>query len=223
MRVLLVEDDALLGDGVQAGLQQSGYTVDWVRDGIAANLALNQETFDLLVLDLGLPKRDGLSVLRTLRARGSEIPVLVLTARDAVQDRVAGLDAGADDYLLKPFDLDELGARLRAISRRRAGRANPKLVYAGIELDPAGRCLTQDGVAVSVTARELVIFEALMNNVGRALSKERLEQALYGWDEGVESNAIEVHIHRLRKKLGRDLIRNVRGIGYLLPKSPNQQ
>ncbi|MCP5141023.1 MAG: response regulator [Gammaproteobacteria bacterium] len=218
MRVLLVEDDALLGDGVQAGLQQAGYTVDWVRDGVAAELALKDVDFDIAVLDLGLPRQDGLTVLRKLRATGKDTPVLILTARDTVADRVAGLDAGADDYLIKPFDLDELGARLRALTRRHAGRSAPTIRYEDLELDPAGRTLTQSGEAVTLTARELAIIEALMNNVGRALSKERLEEALYGWDEGVESNAIEVHIHHLRKKLGRDRIRTVRGIGYLLPK-----
>lgn len=218
MRVLLVEDDALLGNGVQAGLQQVGYTVDWVRDGVAAELALRNEDFDLAVLDLGLPRQDGLTVLRKLRASGKDTPVLILTARDTVADRVAGLDAGADDYLIKPFDLDELSARLRALSRRRAGRTASVIRYQDLELDPATRSLTQAGQDVILTARELAIFEALMNNIGRALSKERLEEALYGWDEGVESNAIEVHIHHLRKKLGKERIKTVRGIGYLLPK-----
>ena len=219
MRVLLVEDDALLGDGVRAGLTQHGYTVDWVRDGVAAELALRDEDFDLAVLDLGLPRQDGLAVLRKLRAAGKDTPVLILTARDTVADRVAGLDAGADDYLIKPFDLDELSARLRALTRRRAGRTSSVIRYQDLELDPAARSLTQSGQAVILTARELAIFEALMNNIGRALSKERLEEALYGWDEGVESNAIEVHIHHLRKKLGKDRIKTVRGIGYLLPKN----
>ncbi|MCB1734680.1 MAG: response regulator [Gammaproteobacteria bacterium] len=219
MRVLLVEDDALLGDGVRAGLTQHGYTVDWVRDGVAAELALRDEDFDLAVLDLGLPRQDGLAVLRKLRAAGKDTPVLILTARDTVADRVAGLDAGADDYLIKPFDLDELSARLRALTRRRAGRTSSVIRYQDLELDPAARSLTQSGQAVILTARELAIFEALMNNIGRALSKERLEEALYGWDEGVESNAIEVHIHHLRKKLGKERIKTVRGIGYLLPKN----
>ena len=218
MRVLLVEDDALLGDGVRAGLGQAGYTVDWVRDGVAAELALRNEDFDLAVLDLGLPRQDGLTVLRKLRASGKDTPVLILTARDTVSDRVAGLDAGADDYLIKPFDLDELSARLRALTRRRAGRTASVIRYQDLELDPAARSLTQAGQDVILTARELAIFEALMNNIGRALSKERLEEALYGWDEGIESNAIEVHIHHLRKKLGKERIRTIRGLGYMIPK-----
>ena len=218
MRVLLVEDDPLLGDGVQAGLQDMGHTVDWVRDGVAAEEALAAGAFDLLVLDLGLPRQDGLTVLRKLRRGGSALPVLVLTARDTVADRVTGLDAGADDYLVKPFDLEELGARLRAIARRHSGRASPEVRYGVLVFDPAGRTVALDGQPIELTARELAVLEALLVNLGRVMSRERLEEALYGWDEGVESNAIEVHVHHLRRKLGKDLIRTVRGVGYLIPR-----
>lgn len=217
MRVLLVEDDPLLGDGVQVGLSQAGYTVDWLEQGAAARHALTHERFDLLVLDLGLPDEDGLSLLRWLRANGNTLPVLVLTARDAVADRVAGLDSGADDYLVKPFSLDELAARLRAIQRRQGGRATPCLHYGDIELDQAGHQVRQGGVLVEVTIREFAILEAFLLQPGKVLSRERLESLLYGWDEGVESNALEVHIHHLRKKLGKELIHTVRGVGYLLP------
>jgi DNA-binding response OmpR family regulator len=220
MRVLLVEDDPLLGDGVQVGLQQVGHTVDWVRDGVAAEQALATGDFDLVVLDLGLPRQDGLTVLRKLRRGGSGLPVLVLTARDTVADRVAGLDAGADDYLVKPFELEELAARLRAIARRGGGRSTPEIRYGDLVLDPAGRSVTLAGRPVDLTARELAILEALLTSAGRVLSRERLEAALYGWDEGVESNAIEVYVHHLRRKLGRDLIRTVRGLGYLVPREP---
>jgi len=218
VRVLLVEDDELLGDAIHVGLeQQSGYSVDWVRDGQAAELALADGGFDLMVLDIGLPRLDGLSVLRRLRHGASDLPVLLLTARDTVQDRVLGLDAGADDYLVKPFDLDELAARLRAIGRRRGGRATLELRHGDIAFDPAARSVMLRGEAVILTARELAILETLLLNRGRVMSRERLEQALYGWDEGVESNAIEVYVHHLRKKLGKELIHTVRGVGYLLP------
>jgi len=217
MRLLLVEDDPLLGDGIQAGLQVMGYTVDWVRDGIAAEQALGNAEFDLLVLDIGLPRQDGLTVLRKLRRGGSDLPALILTARDTVADRVEGLDSGADDYLIKPFDLDELAARLRAISRRRSGRAQPELRYGAVVFDPAGRRVTLEGRPVELTVRELAVLELLLSQVGRLVSRERLEETLYGWDEGVESNTVEVYIHHLRKKLGRDLIRTVRGAGYLIP------
>jgi DNA-binding response OmpR family regulator len=217
MRLLLVEDDPLLGDGLQVGLSQCGYRVDWVRDGLAASQALLYDRFDLLVLDLGLPGEDGMSVLRRLRGRDDPLPVLILTARDRVEERVAGLDAGADDYLVKPFNLDELTARLRAIQRRGQGRAGPLIRHGGLELDPAGKGVSLDGQPVELTGREFAILQALLDSPGKVLSRERLEGLLYGWDEGAESNAIEVHIHHLRKKLGKELIRTMRGVGYLIP------
>lgn len=217
MRLLLVEDDPLLGDGIQIGLTQIGYTVDWLRDGLAARQALEQERFDLAVLDLGLPGMDGISLLRWLRGRGDATPVLILTARDRVEDRVSGLDTGADDYLVKPFSLDELAARLRAIQRRHGGRASPTIRYRDIELDPASKQVTQNGVPVELTFREFTILEALLATTGKVLSRERIESLLYGWEEGVESNTIEVHVHHLRRKLGKELIRTMRGVGYLIP------
>lgn len=218
MRVLLVEDDELLGSAVQAGLEQSGYTVDWLRDGGQAASALQDEEPDILVLDLGLPGKEGLTVLKELRARDSSLPVLILTARDTVEDRIAGLDVGADDYLVKPFDLGELSARLRAISRRRGGRASPLIQYGDMVFDPAARSVSVDGAEVNLSAKAMAILEALLERPGMPLSRERLEQILYGWGEGVESNAVEVHIHHLRKKLGKDRIRTIRGLGYMMPK-----
>jgi DNA-binding response OmpR family regulator len=218
LRILLVEDDGLLGSAVQAGLEQAGYTVDWLRDGRLAGNALRDDQPDLLVLDLGLPGKDGLSLLSELRASNSDIPVIVLTARDTVEDRIAGLDAGADDYLVKPFDLGELTARLRAIMRRSHGRASPVIQHGGLVFDPAARTVLLDGEDVSLSARALVILEALLERPGIPLSRERLEHTLYGWGEGVESNAVEVHIHHLRKKLGKDRIRTVRGLGYMIPR-----
>ncbi len=219
MRVLLVEDDPLLGDGICAGLEQFGYTVDWVKDGLEAEQAMVTEALDLMVLDLTLPGQDGLVLLQKLRQSGSDLPVLILTARDAIEDRIAGLDRGADDYLIKPFDLDELAARLRAISRRRSGRATPQLKYRDIILDPASHTVTVSRETVSCTTREFAILEALLTHIGRVLTKEQLEKALYGWDEGVESNTIEVYIHHLRRKFGKSLIKTVRGVGYIIPSS----
>lgn len=218
MRVLLVEDDPLLGDGICAGLEQMGYTVDWVRDGISAEQAMMEEALDIMILDISLPGQDGLTVLNKLRSRGGILPVLILTARDTVEDRVAGLDGGADDYLVKPFDLDELAARLRAMLRRNSGRAAPLLTYGDITLDPAARTVSLDGEGISCTTREFAILEALLSNCGWVLSRQRLEEALYGWEDGVESNAVEVYIHHLRKKLGKSLIKTVRGVGYLIPR-----
>jgi DNA-binding response OmpR family regulator len=203
---------------VRAGLEHCGYTVDWLRDGRLAGTALARDEPDILVLDLGLPGKDGLSILRELRSRERALPVLILTARDRVEDRIAGLDTGADDYLVKPFDLNELTARLRAISRRRGGRAAPVIRYGDLELDPASRIVCVAGERVTLSSRPLAILEALLERPGMPLSRERLEQTLYGWGEGVESNAVEVHIHHLRKKFGKDLIRTVRGIGYMIPK-----
>jgi DNA-binding response OmpR family regulator len=214
----LVEDDELLGSAVVSGLEQHGYTVDWLRDGAQAGDSLRNDEPDLLVLDLGLPGRDGLRLLRDLRGRESGLPVLILTARDTVDDRIAGLDAGADDYLVKPFDLGELTARLRAIARRRNGRATPLIEHHGLVFDPAARSVVLDGEPVSLPAKALAILEALLERPGMPLSRDRLEQILYGWGEGVESNAVEVHIHHLRRKLGKERIRTIRGLGYMIPK-----
>jgi len=216
MRVLLVEDDPLLGDGIHNGLRQQDYTVEWLRDGQAASLALMQEHYDVVVLDLGLPKKHGLDVLREVRDKGLNVPVLILTAQGETEDRVAGLDAGADDYLTKPFDIDELYARIRALLRRAGGRAQPNICYGDIELDPAAHSVTRQGRPVSLSRREFAVLLELMENQGRVLSRGRLEQGLYGMDEEVESNAVEVHIHHLRKKLGSELIRTIRGVGYMI-------
>lgn len=218
MRLLLVEDDAALGDGIRAGLRQAGYTVDWLKDGRAAQLALETEEYALLVLDLGLPRLSGLELLKWLRNAGKELPVLILTARDTVQDRVQGLDGGADDYLVKPFDLDELAARIRALLRRRSGRAVALLQHGELSLDPAARRVERAGQAVDLSPREFAVLQVLLENRGRVMSREQLEQALYGWDGEVESNALEVHIHHLRRKLGSELIRNIRGVGYVIEK-----
>lgn len=195
-----------------------GMTVDWVADGLRAEQAMQTDDFDVVILDLGLPRQDGRTTLMKVRQGGNRVPVLILTARDSVMDRVDGLDVGADDYLVKPFDLDELAARLRALTRRREGRAAPALIHGEIELDPAARTVALSGAAVNCTSHELAILQALLENRGRVLSKQRLEESLYGWSEGVESNAIEVHISHLRKKLGKELIRTIRGVGYTIPK-----
>ena len=215
MRILLVEDDRMLGDGLQAGLTQAGYAVDWLRDGEAAVAALSTESFAAVVLDLGLPKRDGLSVLQWLRGRQDATPVLILTARDQLEDKVRGLDLGADDYVLKPFDLDEIAARLRALVRRAPGRTQPVLSLGEVELDPAARSVTRAGQAIELTPREFDLLQLLLENSGRVLTRRALEEQLYTWNDAVDSNALEVHIHHLRKKLGNDLIRTVRGVGYM--------
>lgn len=217
MRLLLVEDDRMIGESVVDGLTQDGYAVDWARDGNAAESALAAHDYAAVLLDLGLPRRDGLEVLRKLRARGSDVPVLVITARDAISDRIRGLDAGADDYLVKPFDLDELAARVRALSRRAAGRAQPIVEHGPVTLNPATREVTVHGRTVSLSAREFALLEALTSHPGVVLSRAQLEQRLYGWEEEVSSNAIEVHIHNLRRKLGADVIRSERGVGYTIP------
>ena len=214
MRLLLAEDDTMIGEAVRAGLRRDGFAVDWVRDGNAAAEALAAGSYDLLLLDLGLPGRDGVQVLRDLRERGSGLPVVVLTARDAVTDRVAGLDAGADDYLVKPFELQELAARVRAVLRRRGGRASAVIVHDGLCLDPATHEVRKDGASVPVSPREFALLHALLERPGQILSRGQLEDRLYGWGEEVESNVVEVHIHALRRKLGADFIRNVRGVGY---------
>jgi two-component system response regulator QseB len=219
MRVLLAEDDDDLGLGLSTGLQKLGFAVDWVKDGVAAfSSSGNIENFDILVLDLGLPRLDGIEVLRKMRDSGNELPVLILTARDAVENRIQGLDLGADDYLTKPFDLHELAARIRAIIRRRSGRSNPSIQYGNICLDPASRNVTLNGDSVSLSQNEFSLLEHLLNNTGNILSKQQIESSLYGWNEGVESNAIEVYIHHLRKKLGKDLIQTIRGLGYSIPR-----
>lgn len=214
MRLLLVEDDNMIGEAVRVGLRRQGVTVDWVQDGAAAKSALAAETFDLVLLDLGLPKLDGLQVLKWLRGTGSKVPVLILTARDSVNDRIKGLDAGADDYIVKPFDFEELAARVRAVLRRQSGRAENLVEHLGVTLDPASHEVTREGTAVNLSHREFALLEALLERPGQVLSRTQLEERLYGWGEEVESNAVEVHIHNLRKKLGADYIQNVRGVGY---------
>ena len=216
MRLLLVEDDAMIGAAAQQGLRQEGHTVDWVRDGREAEAAVAGAPYDLVLLDLGLPRRDGLSVLRGWRAKNVDVPVVVITARDAVADRVAGLDAGADDYLVKPFDLDELSARIRAVARRRSGRGSATIRIGDIEIDTAARRVTCKGQEVALSAREYALLEALADRPGAYLTRAQLEERLYGWDEEIASNAVEVHIHGLRRKLGAEAIRNVRGLGYTL-------
>lgn len=219
MRILLVEDDELLGDGLRTGLIQYGYTVDWLKDGLSADQALKTENFDTVVLDLGLPKMPGITVLQNLRGRGQTMPVLILTARESIDDRVKGLDSGADDYLTKPFDLDELCARLRALQRRFSSRAEPLLVHENITLDPAAHTVSLNGEPVSVSRREFALLQKMLENAGRVLSREHLTQSLYGWGEDVDSNALEVHIHNLRKKFGQTFIHTIRGIGYMIDKS----
>jgi len=217
MRLLLVEDDPMVGESIRDGLGQEGYTVDWVRDGKGAETALGAEPYAAVLLDLGLPRMDGLDVLRAARAKRNDVPILVITARDAVADRIKGLDAGADDYLVKPFDLDELAARVRALVRRAEGRAEPVVRHGPITLDPATRAVTLRGRPIELSGREFALLQALLARPGTVLSRAQLEERLYGWDEEVGSNAVEVHIHNLRRKLGADTIRNVRGVGYSIP------
>lgn len=236
MRILLVEDDALLGDALQAGLKQSGYAADWMKDGVAAEQALSTEPYAAVVLDLGLPRLSGLEVLRRLRSRNSQsqnthtqkiqsnnarTPVLILTAMDAVDDRIKGLDAGADDYLVKPFDMGELAARLRAMIRRASGSASPELRVAGVNLDPAAHQVMYQDQPVDLSAREFAVLHALMLNAGKVLSRAQLEEQLYAWGEEVESNTVEVHIHHLRRKLFPSLIETIRGVGYLILRDRN--
>ena len=218
MRVLIVEDDPLLGDAVAAGLKQRGFDVDWVQDGRDAQAAIGVEPFAAIVLDLGLPGVDGLAILRTARAQGHKVPILILTARDAVQDRISGLDSGADDYVVKPTDLDELAARLRALVRRSKGAPAPLLHVGALILDPAARTVTRDGHRADLQPREFTLLQELMLNAGRVLSREQLEERMYRWGEEVESNAVEVHIHHLRRKLGADVVKTIRGVGYMVPR-----
>ncbi|HEX6318569.1 MAG TPA: response regulator transcription factor [Burkholderiales bacterium] len=218
MRVLVVEDDPLLGRGVQAGLEQAGFAADWVRDGIAADAALGAEDYAAVVLDLGLPRLEGLELLRKVRGTGDRTPVLILSARDALEDRVKGLDAGADDYVVKPFQFEELAARLRALVRRAHGEAAPVLSASGVTLDPGARTVSWQGRAVDLPAREFEVLHELMLNAGRVLSREHLQGRVYRWGEEVGSNAIDVHIHHLRRKLAPELIRTIRGVGYLIPR-----
>jgi DNA-binding response OmpR family regulator len=216
MRILLVEDDPMIGESIAEGLKSEGYAVDWVRDGKEADLSIDATAYSLVLLDLGLPRRDGIEVLKGLRERRVDVPVLVITARDTVSDRIKGLDAGADDYLVKPFDLDELSARVRALVRRAAGRAEPVIERGPLLINPATREVTWQGTAVALSAREYALLAALAERPGLVLSRAQLEEKLYGWNEAVGSNAVEVHIHNVRKKLGDGVINNVRGLGYTL-------
>lgn len=221
MRVLLVEDDALLGSAVRTGLQQQGHAVDWVRDGIQAEEAALLGSYSAILLDLGLPRQDGMQVLGNLRRKRLDLPVLIITARDQIPDRVVGLDAGADDFIIKPFDLDELGARLRAAVRRYEGRAQPNLAYGDLTVDPAARAVSLQGARVALAAREYALLVHFLTHGGRVQTREQLQEALYSWGEEIESNAVEVHIHHLRRKLGKDLIRTVHGQGYVMPAEPH--
>lgn len=220
MRVLLVEDDEFLGDGIRTGLKHYGHTVDWVKDGRAAAdvISSNHESFDVIVLDIGLPKISGLTVLNMIRNKNIATPVVMLTARDTVEDRVNGLDEGADDYITKPFDLDELCARMRALQRRSNSRAKPLIIYGEITVDPASHIVTHKGDEVLVSRREFALLQKLLENSGRVISREQLNQTLYGWSENIDSNALEVHIHNLRKRFGTKLIRTIRGVGYMVEK-----
>ncbi len=219
MRLLLVEDDKMIGDAVVDLLRADHYAVDWVRDGEMAETALRTQSYDLVLLDLGLPRRDGLSVLRSLRSRKERIPVLIATARDSVAQRIEGLDAGADDYVLKPYDMDELLARIRALLRRASGRAEPVYEHMGVTINPATREVTVNGSPVILSGREWSVLEPLIAHPGLVLSRAQLEEKLYGWKDDISSNAVEVYVHGLRRKLGAEVIQNVRGVGYLVPKS----
>ncbi len=219
MRLLLVEDDPILGDGLLAGLTQQGHVVDWILNGNTADQTLKSHQYEIVVMDLGLPGKSGLEILKAMRKRKDQTPVLILTARDLVYDRITGLDSGADDYVVKPFDLDEICARLRALHRRLHGRSEPLLENDGIVLNPAANTLTHDGDLVQLTAREFALLKFLMENSGKVISRSRIEETLYTWNEEIESNAVEVHVHHLRQKLFPELIRTVRSVGYVIDKS----
>ncbi len=218
MRVLIVEDDPMIGASIRTGLRQDGYTADWARDGNSAEAAVATNEYDAILLDLGLPGRSGLELLAQWRRKKNTVPILIITARDSVDDRIAGLDTGADDYLVKPFDLNELAARLRALLRRRSGRAAPVIEHGPLHLDPATREVRLNGTAVKLSGREFALLQALLQAPGVPLSRSQLEDRLYGWEEEIGSNAVEVHIHALRRKIGSQLIRNVRGVGYMVPR-----
>jgi DNA-binding response OmpR family regulator len=218
MRVLIVEDDEMIAQGLQTALRRGGFAVDWVRDGKNAAAALQTSEFDVVLLDLGLPDRDGVDVLRELRRRGDATPVIILTARDEIQHRVAGLDAGADDYIVKPFDLDELLARMRSVLRRVAGRGDPGIRHGDLRLDPVSRTVERAGTPVGLSGHEYAVLEALLQRPGAVLSRAQLEDRLYGWGDPIGSNAVEVYVHGLRRKLGSDVIQTLRGVGYFVPK-----
>jgi DNA-binding response OmpR family regulator len=218
MRVLLVEDEVMIAQGLQTGLRQGGFAVDLMRSARSAAAALQTSVFDVVLLDLGLPDRDGIDVLRELRKRGDSTPVIILTARDEIQHRIAGLDAGADDYIVKPFDLDEVMARMRSVLRRASGRGDSSIQHGELRMDLASRTIERNGIPVSLSAHEYAVLEALLQRPGAVLSRSQLEDRLYGWDEQIGSNAVEVYIHGLRRKLGSDAIRTLRGVGYFVPK-----
>ncbi|MBU0455814.1 MAG: response regulator transcription factor [Pseudomonadota bacterium] len=218
MRLLLVEDDEILGSGLREGLKLLGYTVDWIKDGLTAERTLSQQIFDVVILDIGLPKISGYELLARIRKKGIEVPVLIISANDLVSERIKGLDLGADDYLAKPIDLDELSARLRALQRRGKGRAIPVITYGDLILDPASHLITYKDEVITLPRREFALLLKLLENTGHVLSRDYLSKVLYGWDEEVDSNALEVHIHNLRKKFGTDFIRTIRGIGYIIDK-----
>jgi len=220
MRILIVEDDPMIGKSVQLGLRQGGYSVDWAQDGQAATLAFDTEDYDLALLDIGLPRKSGLEVLTELRRKRNSTPVLILTARDAVNEKIAGLDAGADDYLVKPFDLNELAARVRALLRRKSGRIESVIEYGRLTLNPVSHEVFLNQIPISLSAKEFSLLLTLMQHPEEPMSRGQLEESLYGWGEEIESNAVEVRIHSLRQKLGAELIRNVRGVGYLVAKLP---
>ena len=220
MRLLLVEDDVMVGSSIRTGLRQEGYTVDWVRDGAAAELAAQTTDYEAILLDIGLPKKSGMDVLARWRRQNNPVPVLIITARDAVADRVCGLDAGADDYLVKPFDLDELAARLRALLRRRSGRNTPRIEHGTLILDPATHEVTLEGNTINLSGREFALLHTLLESPGIPLSRAKLEDQIYGWGEEISSNTVEVYIHSLRRKLGNHWVRNVRGVGYMIPRQP---
>ena len=216
MRILVVEDDPMLGEGIAEGLKQHNYAVDLMFDGNMAAQALSTEAYDAAIIDIGLPSQDGISIVKNLRAEGGHVPVLLLTARDAVGDRIKGLDSGADDYLTKPFDFSELLARMRALVRRSVGRSDPKIKFGTLELDPAAQTFSDNGKFIKLSRREFAVLECLLENIGRVVSKTKLLEKLYGWNEEIDSNTLEVHIHNLRKKINNKYIRTIRGVGYIV-------